>query len=251
MNTLRVSLLALVFLGLSFSGTCQCIRGNCENGFGTYSIHDGKYIGMFKDGKPSGHGTFIKDDTKYEGTWNGWKTETHFFHQGKITLRKELRHEYKLFLMFQEKYIEKRDELDKHSENVCTSKCIKRCNIEVDFYRRLSIIYKNACNSFSDMNSCGRDLPTGLLDLDHKYGFELRASLSIHRGCYFLPGDMLDRKISRVVKFTWQDLYRYHFYNSLRDNAFYLADNKEENKVEDPLKKYFFLKNGVWHYKFN
>ena len=37
----------------------QCIKGDCNNGYGTYTYADGsKYAGEFKDGKKHGQGTF-------------------------------------------------------------------------------------------------------------------------------------------------------------------------------------------------
>ena len=39
-------------------GFAECIEGDCDNGYGTYTYANGdKYVGEFKDGKPQGQGT--------------------------------------------------------------------------------------------------------------------------------------------------------------------------------------------------
>ena len=47
----------------------QCVKGDCENGQGTYKYSDGtKYKGQWKNGKLDGQGTYIyPDGSKYVG----------------------------------------------------------------------------------------------------------------------------------------------------------------------------------------
>ena len=59
-------LVALLWCNVGFAG---CIKGDCTNGYGTYTWADGeKYVGGFKDGKQHGQGTltFASGD-KYVG----------------------------------------------------------------------------------------------------------------------------------------------------------------------------------------
>ena len=53
--------IAIIVLGLLWCnvGFAQCIKGDCNNGQGTYRWESGsKYVGEFKDGKTHGQGTF-------------------------------------------------------------------------------------------------------------------------------------------------------------------------------------------------
>ena len=52
-------------------GFAECIEGDCNNGYGTYTEADGsKYVGGWKDGKEHGQGTYIEaDGDKYVGEW--------------------------------------------------------------------------------------------------------------------------------------------------------------------------------------
>ena len=52
-----------------------CIKGNCENGEGTYKWSTGEvYKGQWKDGKLNGQGIYKwKDGTVYEGQWKDGK----------------------------------------------------------------------------------------------------------------------------------------------------------------------------------
>ena len=61
-----------------------CIKGDCENGQGTYIYDSGsKYVGEYKDGWRDGQGTYIYDSgSKYVGEWkdgemNGQGTYTY------------------------------------------------------------------------------------------------------------------------------------------------------------------------------
>ena len=70
-------LLLLVGLVVMVSGSvfAGCIKGNCENGFGTYnwSIGD-KYVGEWKIGKRYGKGKLTwSDGVTYEGEWKNNK----------------------------------------------------------------------------------------------------------------------------------------------------------------------------------
>ncbi len=51
--------LLLILLCLPMIGFGQCISGNCENGYGTYTWADGaKYVGEWKDSNRHGKGTY-------------------------------------------------------------------------------------------------------------------------------------------------------------------------------------------------
>ena len=56
-------------------GTTDCIKGDCENGQGTYIYDSGnKYVGEWKDGKFEGQGTINwLDGDKYVGEWKDGK----------------------------------------------------------------------------------------------------------------------------------------------------------------------------------
>ena len=62
-----------VFLLLMFCnvGFAECIEGDCNNGYGTYTWADGsKYVGEYKDGKRHGQGTFTATDGRVmKGIW--------------------------------------------------------------------------------------------------------------------------------------------------------------------------------------
>lgn len=65
--------LSLLFLVCSFPINTfgECVKGDCNNGQGTYVYFGGKkYVGGFKDGKRHGQGTFtISGVRKYVGEW--------------------------------------------------------------------------------------------------------------------------------------------------------------------------------------
>ena len=50
-------------------GFAECIKGDCTNGYGTYTYTDGdKYVGEYKDGQRHGQGTFtLADGTVVKG----------------------------------------------------------------------------------------------------------------------------------------------------------------------------------------
>ena len=52
-------------------GFAECIEGDCNNGYGTYTWADGtKYVGEWKDGKRHGQGTYtFPDGTVEKGIW--------------------------------------------------------------------------------------------------------------------------------------------------------------------------------------
>ena len=63
-----------VFLLLMFCnvGFAQCIKGDCNNGYGTYTWEESgsKYVGEWKDGTMHGHGTYLfPSGKKYVGDW--------------------------------------------------------------------------------------------------------------------------------------------------------------------------------------
>ena len=54
-------LLGILVLGLLWcnTGFAECIKGDCNNGYGTYTYANGsKYVGEWKDGKENGQGTY-------------------------------------------------------------------------------------------------------------------------------------------------------------------------------------------------
>jgi len=66
-----------VFLVLTWCnvGFAECIKGDCNNGYGTFTWTDGaKYVGEFKIGLMHGRGTYIwADGTKYVGEFKDGK----------------------------------------------------------------------------------------------------------------------------------------------------------------------------------
>jgi hypothetical protein len=64
--------LVLMWCNVAFA---ECIKGDCTNGYGTYTFASGnKYVGEFKDGKRHGQGTFTTaDGGKYVGEWKDGK----------------------------------------------------------------------------------------------------------------------------------------------------------------------------------
>ena len=52
-------------------GFAECIKGDCNNGYGTYTWADGdKYVGEYKDGNQHGQGTYTQaDGTVDKGIW--------------------------------------------------------------------------------------------------------------------------------------------------------------------------------------
>jgi len=63
--------IAIIILGLLWCnvGFAECIKGDCINGYGTYTYANGsKYVGEWKDGKKHGQGTYTSQDgTKGKG----------------------------------------------------------------------------------------------------------------------------------------------------------------------------------------
>ena len=60
-----------IFLGLLWCnvGFAECIKGDCNNGYGTYIYEDGrqyvgewKYVGQFKNDEPHEHGILTTAD---------------------------------------------------------------------------------------------------------------------------------------------------------------------------------------------
>ena len=66
-----------VFLLLMFCnvGFAECIKGDCINGYGTYTYANGsKYVGEWKDGKENGQGTYKFANGKVDkGIWKNNK----------------------------------------------------------------------------------------------------------------------------------------------------------------------------------
>jgi hypothetical protein len=70
-GSFKLKKLLLILLCLPFIGFGQCISGDCEDGYGTYTWASGdKYVGEFKDGIFYGQGTFtFPDGENYVGQW--------------------------------------------------------------------------------------------------------------------------------------------------------------------------------------
>ena len=70
-------LLGIVVLGLLWCnvGFAECIKGDCINGYGTYTYANGsKYVGEWKDGKENGQGTYtFANGTVDKGIWKNNK----------------------------------------------------------------------------------------------------------------------------------------------------------------------------------
>ena len=60
--------LSLLWCNVSFA---ECIKGDCNNGYGTYTYANGsKYVGEWKDGKENGQGTYtFANGTVDKGIW--------------------------------------------------------------------------------------------------------------------------------------------------------------------------------------
>ena len=60
--------LLLIFCNVGFA---ECIKGDCNNGYGTYTWSDGsKYVGEWKNSKENGQGTYTyADGTVEKGIW--------------------------------------------------------------------------------------------------------------------------------------------------------------------------------------
>ena len=56
--------MGLLWCNVGFAG---CIKGDCTNGYGTYTTNNGnKYVGQYKDGKIHGQGTYTFADGTFE-----------------------------------------------------------------------------------------------------------------------------------------------------------------------------------------
>ena len=71
-----------IFLVLIMISACseqnqisECIKGDCNNGYGTYTWNTGdKYVGEHRDGKPNGQGTYTwANGNKYVGEYKDGK----------------------------------------------------------------------------------------------------------------------------------------------------------------------------------
>ena len=66
----KISLYVFLVLMWCNVGFAECIQGDCNNGYGTYTSDGSKYVGEFKDGKRHGQGTFTWADGRVEkGIW--------------------------------------------------------------------------------------------------------------------------------------------------------------------------------------
>jgi hypothetical protein len=72
---MRSKLLFIVLFITNITTFSQCLKGNCENGLGTYKYKTGAtYVGEWLNGNSHGKGTFISDEgDKYEGDFQKGK----------------------------------------------------------------------------------------------------------------------------------------------------------------------------------
>ena len=72
-----IKFLGILVLGLLWcnTGFAECIKGDCNNGYGTYTYANGsKYVGEWKDGKENGQGTYtFANGTVDKGIWKNNK----------------------------------------------------------------------------------------------------------------------------------------------------------------------------------
>ena len=55
----KLSLYIFLVLMWCNVGFAECIKGDCNNGYGTYTYaNGGKYVGEWKDGKENGQGAY-------------------------------------------------------------------------------------------------------------------------------------------------------------------------------------------------
>ena len=67
----KLSLYAFLLLMFCNVGFAECIKGDCSNGYGTYTWTNGnKYVGEFKNAKRNGLGTYtFANGTVDKGIW--------------------------------------------------------------------------------------------------------------------------------------------------------------------------------------
>ena len=72
MKRFLIILVALLWCNVGFAG---CIKGDCTNGYGTYTLANGdKYVGEWKEGKYHGQGTYTFADGEVDkGIWKKGK----------------------------------------------------------------------------------------------------------------------------------------------------------------------------------
>ena len=75
--------LLLIFMFLPFIGFGQCVSGDCQNGYGTFTSEEGTYKGYWKDGKVHGNGLFKGSSYTYDGYYRNGKKHG----QGKKTYK--------------------------------------------------------------------------------------------------------------------------------------------------------------------
>ena len=72
----KLSLYVFLVLMCCNVGFAECIKGDCNNGYGTFIFEDGvnTYVGKFKNGVPNGQGTFtFVNGNKYVGEFKNAK----------------------------------------------------------------------------------------------------------------------------------------------------------------------------------
>ena len=74
MNILRTIIFILSLPSFAFDGNCQCVSGDCENGFGKYIYREGIYEGDWQNGKWHGNGKRTLNNGFYKkGIWESGK----------------------------------------------------------------------------------------------------------------------------------------------------------------------------------
>ena len=62
-------------------GFAQCTKGDCRNGYGTYTWGTTTYVGQFKKGKKHGQGTLtLEDGDKFVGGWKKGEPNGNIYH---------------------------------------------------------------------------------------------------------------------------------------------------------------------------
>ena len=114
-------ILGILVLGLLWCnvGFAECIEGDCDNGYGTYTFADGaKYVGEFKNDNYNGQGTLTYADGRVEkGIWENGQL---------VKLKEEMKKEMKFRGLSIEKgfdFICYNECKERNSESFCRQKC--------------------------------------------------------------------------------------------------------------------------------
>ena len=77
MMILTVFLFVLFCLNPSVAGANECLKGDCDNGYGLYLYNSGAYYaGQWRNGKRHGYGIWIvSDGSEYSGDWKNGRMD--------------------------------------------------------------------------------------------------------------------------------------------------------------------------------